>query len=112
MGLKPKPHTDSTVRAQPLERFDWAAWAQTEVARRLRDQPGALASASEHQLAQLLTVAIRHRFVEGAQRFWWFGKVILCLHTAGLLGSCHKTARGTWRRAARLRACKCLGVSK
>ena len=50
-----------------LERFDWATWAKTDEARSLRDQPGALASARERQLAQLLTVAIRQdRFVEGA----------------------------------------------
>lgn len=47
--------------------FDWGAWARAEEAQGLRDDPIVLAKASEHQLAQLLTVAIRQsRFVEGA----------------------------------------------
>lgn len=50
-----------------LTGFDWASWAQTERAQALRDDPAALASATEHELAQLLTVVIRQsRFVEGA----------------------------------------------
>ena len=47
--------------------FDWVAWAQTEEAQTLRDDPAVLAKAETHQLAQLLTVVIRQdRFVEGA----------------------------------------------
>jgi hypothetical protein len=50
-----------------LTGFDWASWAQTGKARALRDDPVVLASATEHELAQLLTVVIRQsRFVEGA----------------------------------------------
>ena len=50
-----------------LNGFDWAAWAQTPEAERLRDDPAELARANERQLAQLLTVVIRQdRFVEGA----------------------------------------------
>ncbi|WP_187278625.1 DUF6508 domain-containing protein [Methylobacterium sp. WL64] len=50
-----------------LDGFDWAAWAQTPKAQRLRDDPTALARASERQLARLLTTVIRQdRFVEGA----------------------------------------------
>ncbi|TXN73694.1 DUF6508 domain-containing protein [Methylobacterium sp. WL6] len=50
-----------------LSGFDWAAWAQTAEAQRLRNDPSQLAGANEHQLAQLLTVFIRQdRFVEGA----------------------------------------------
>jgi hypothetical protein len=50
-----------------LAGFDWASWAQTQRAQALRDEPAALASATEHELAQLLTVVIRQsRFVEGA----------------------------------------------
>lgn len=50
-----------------LDGFDWAAWARTVKAQRLRDDPSELARANDHQLAQLLTVAIRQdRFVEGA----------------------------------------------
>lgn len=49
-----------------LARFDWASWVQTEGAQALRDDPAVLASASEHDLAQLLIVVIRQsRFVEG-----------------------------------------------
>ena len=50
-----------------LAGFDWASWAQTERAQVLRDEPAVLASATDHELAQLLTVVIRQsRFVEGA----------------------------------------------
>jgi hypothetical protein len=50
-----------------LAGFDWASWAQTERAQALRDDPAMLASATDHELAQLLTVVIRQsRFVEGA----------------------------------------------
>ncbi len=46
---------------------DWAAWARTARARALRDDPAVLASATEHELAQLLTVVIRQdRFCEGS----------------------------------------------
>jgi hypothetical protein len=46
---------------------DWAAWAQTSRARALRDDPAVLASATEHELAQLLTLVIRQdRFCEGS----------------------------------------------
>lgn len=47
--------------------FDWAAWAGTREAQRLRDEPEALTQATELQLARLLTVVIRQeRFVDGA----------------------------------------------
>ncbi|GJD96241.1 DUF6508 domain-containing protein [Methylobacterium iners] len=46
---------------------DWAGWAQTERAKALRDDPAVLASATEQELAQLLTVVIRQdRFCEGS----------------------------------------------
>jgi len=50
-----------------LKGFDWAAWAQTRRTQALRDDLAMVASATEHELAQLLTVVIRQsRFVEGA----------------------------------------------
>jgi hypothetical protein len=50
-----------------LAGFDWPAWAQTERARVLRDDPMVLASATEQDLAQLLTVVVRQdRFCEGS----------------------------------------------
>lgn len=71
-----------------LSGFDWAAWAQTPEARRLRDDPTALARASERQLARLLTVVIRQeRFVEGALAASFASGLIpgiLC--RAGILG--------------------------
>jgi len=50
-----------------LNGFDWAAWAQTSEAQRLREDRTQLARANEQQLAQLITAVIRqNRFVEGA----------------------------------------------
>jgi hypothetical protein len=50
-----------------LTDFDWPAWKETPEAKRLRDEPAALANATPEQLARLLTVCIRQdRFVEGA----------------------------------------------
>ena len=50
-----------------LTDFDWPTWSQTDEARRLRDEPDALAAATSRQIAQLLTALIRQdRFVEGA----------------------------------------------
>lgn len=50
-----------------LTDFDWPAWKETPEAKRLRDDPAALANATPEQLARLLTVCIRQdRFVEGA----------------------------------------------
>jgi hypothetical protein len=47
-------------------RADYATWMETRGAKRLRDEPAALAAATPDQLASLLTVLIRHdRFVEG-----------------------------------------------
>jgi hypothetical protein len=58
---------DCYVQDWVLAGFDWASWAQTERAQALRDDPAVLASATDHELAQLLTVVIRQsRFVEGA----------------------------------------------
>ena len=54
------------------EDFDWPAWKETPEAKRLRDDPTALANATPEQLAHLLTVCIRQdRYVEGslASRF-------------------------------------------
>jgi len=49
-----------------LSDFAWPAWAQSEEAQTLRDDSVALAHATEHQLAQLLTTVIRQdRFAEG-----------------------------------------------
>lgn len=50
-----------------LPNFDWSEWIQTAEPKRLRDDPEALAKATPHQLAKLLTVLIRQdRFCEGA----------------------------------------------
>jgi hypothetical protein len=47
--------------------FDWGSWLQTDEGRALRDRPEALAAATPHQLAMLLTAIIRSdRFVEGS----------------------------------------------
>ena len=47
--------------------FDWAEWMQSTEAKRLRDDPAALANGTWEQLRRLLTVMIRQdRFVEGA----------------------------------------------
>ena len=70
-----------------LSDFDWSAWAQTQEATQLRDNPKALAASSPDQLARLLTVIIRQdRFCEGA---------IASAYEAGLL-------TGIVRRAAQL----------
>ena len=46
---------------------DWPAWKETEEARRLRDDPSAIGTATVEQLQKLLTTVIRQdRFVEGA----------------------------------------------
>jgi len=47
--------------------FDWPAWAGTEEAAQLRDDPAALEQATPEQLSRLLTVVVRQdRFVEGS----------------------------------------------
>jgi hypothetical protein len=47
--------------------FDWPSWCKTAEAEALRDDPDALAGASEEQLARLLTALARaDRFCEGA----------------------------------------------
>jgi hypothetical protein len=47
--------------------FEWPEWAQSDEAARLRDDQRNVDSATEEQLARLLTVCIRQdRFVEGA----------------------------------------------
>ncbi|MDL2343460.1 DUF6508 domain-containing protein [Deinococcus sp. MIMF12] len=67
--------------------FRWPQWAQTEEARRLRDDPEALAQATPLQLARLLTIFVRQeRFDDGARQDFW---------ESGLL-------TGILRRAARL----------
>jgi hypothetical protein len=46
--------------------IDWATWTATPEARRLRDDPDALASATSDDLAHLLTALVRgDRFYEG-----------------------------------------------
>ncbi len=46
---------------------DWPSWKETEEARRLRDDPTAIADATVEQLQKLLTTVIRQdRFVTGA----------------------------------------------
>lgn len=46
---------------------DWPRWIETEEARLLRDEPGAIAEASAGQLQKLLTTVIRQdQFVTGA----------------------------------------------
>ena len=47
--------------------FDWGEWMRSREAMRLRDEPGALESATPGQLQRLLTTVIRQdRFVDGA----------------------------------------------
>ncbi len=47
--------------------FDWMQWLQTDEGRALRDDPGALATASADQLGMLLTAIVRSdRFTEGS----------------------------------------------
>jgi len=47
--------------------FDWMAWAQTDRARALMEDPTALAEATPDELSRLLTVCVRSdRFCEGA----------------------------------------------
>lgn len=66
------PEADTFVQAAydgglVLEDFPWAAWKDSQEARRLWDMPGAVEKASARQLAQLLTVLIRgDRFSEGS----------------------------------------------
>ncbi|TXN14109.1 hypothetical protein FV219_03865 [Methylobacterium sp. WL122] len=46
--------------------FDWNSYSQTDEARQLRDDPNALAQATDDQLAKLLTIVIRkNRFNDG-----------------------------------------------
>ena len=50
-----------------IQEFDWPSWLKTREARRLRDDPNALARATLDQLTRLLTAVVRQdRFVEGA----------------------------------------------
>ena len=57
----------ASAKGWMLSDFDWPAWAGTEEAARLRDDPATLARAMPDQLMRLLTVCIRQdRFVEGA----------------------------------------------
>ncbi|MCB8780052.1 DUF6508 domain-containing protein [Planktothrix agardhii 1806] len=47
--------------------INWVEWMKTDEAKKLRDNPTALAKASEHDLACLLTTLIRQeRFCEGS----------------------------------------------
>ena len=47
--------------------INWVEWMKTDEAKKLRDDPTALAKASEHDLACLLTTLIRQeRFCEGS----------------------------------------------
>lgn len=47
--------------------FDWMNWLQTDEGRSLRDDPGAIATASPDQLGKLLTAIVRSdRFTEGS----------------------------------------------
>lgn len=47
--------------------INWGQWMQTDEAKKLRDDPTALAKASEHDLTCLLTTLIRQdRFCEGS----------------------------------------------
>jgi len=47
--------------------FDWMRWMETDEGRSLRDDPGALATASADQLGMLLTAIVRSdRFIEGS----------------------------------------------
>ncbi|MYD92410.1 MAG: hypothetical protein F4Y02_01690 [Chloroflexi bacterium] len=47
--------------------FDWPAWAGTDEASRLRDDPAAIENATPEQLSRILTVMVRQdRFVEGS----------------------------------------------
>ena len=49
-----------------LDGFDWPEWAQTDEFKDLLSKPEALAKASSHQLAKLLTALTRkERFCEG-----------------------------------------------
>ena len=49
-----------------LDGFDWPEWAQTDEFKDLFSKPEALAKASAHQLAKLLTtLARKERFCEG-----------------------------------------------
>ena len=49
-----------------LDGFDWPEWAQTDEFKDLFSKPDALAKASAHQLAKLLTALTRkERFCEG-----------------------------------------------
>ena len=49
-----------------LDGFDWPEWAQTDEFKDLFSKPEALAKASSHQLAKLLTALTRkERFCEG-----------------------------------------------
>jgi hypothetical protein len=60
--------------------FDWVKWARTEEATRLHENEGAMASATEEQLAKLLTALIRQdRFVEGAMNAAFQSGLILHL---------------------------------
>lgn len=50
-----------------IEPFDWMAWLETPVGRRLADDPAAVAGASVEDLRRLLTAIIRSdRFSEGS----------------------------------------------
>jgi hypothetical protein len=47
--------------------FDWRAWLESADGRSMRDDPGAIATATPDQLAWLLTAIVRSdRFVEGS----------------------------------------------
>jgi hypothetical protein len=50
-----------------LTKFDWPTWGQSERARQLRDEDGAIEQATGEEVCQLLTILIRQdRFSEGS----------------------------------------------
>jgi len=65
---RPRPFSDVAPRRNegPLTRWNWPEWAQTDEFKDLFSKPEALAKASAHQLAKLLTALVRkERFCEG-----------------------------------------------
>ena len=70
-----------------LDGFDWPEWAQTDEFKDLFSKPDALAQASAHQLAKLLTaLARKERFCEGTMASTCSdGLLARITHRAGVL---------------------------
>ena len=71
-----------------LDGFDWPEWAKTDEFKDLFSKPEALAKASAHQLAMLLTALTRkERFCEGTMASACSdGLLARITHRAGVLG--------------------------